>query len=279
MLGATSSRAGDTAIGLCVEPALETEFLLPVLTRSVVLLKLLLQNEAIDLELASSIVALDPGLAFAVLQLANLERDTRESPIWQIPSALVAAGQEALETLLDHAPRLESPTGRLKDRLSALAQKSVMRACVAHWLARELRGCDARQSFLCGLLLSVPRMVALVHARCPDYRAGLMAAMARSLPAVLVRASLAGRHAAGEGSKRPLATSLIAEALLGREQSAGGAAAAAVEAWNCWPEVDGNGRHALLESGSEMACWARANWLRLEPWELMSRLERRRPWE
>src|ERR1035441_7969629 len=49
---------------------------LPILTRSASLLNLLLQDGAVDLELTSSVVALDPGLAFTTLQLAN--RESRE---------------------------------------------------------------------------------------------------------------------------------------------------------------------------------------------------------
>src|SRR5271167_4709965 len=64
---------------------------LPVLARSAALLKLLLQDGAVDLELTASVIALDPGLALETLQAASLESHG-EDQIWQLPLAVVAAG-------------------------------------------------------------------------------------------------------------------------------------------------------------------------------------------
>src|ERR1035438_3192530 len=60
---------------------------LELTARSASLLNLLLQDGAVDLELTSSVVALDPGLAFTTLQLANRERREEDELIWQFPLA------------------------------------------------------------------------------------------------------------------------------------------------------------------------------------------------
>ena len=49
-------------------PWIRPEFVLPVLSRSVAPLSLLLQGNAIELPLATSLFSLDPGQAFDVLQ-------------------------------------------------------------------------------------------------------------------------------------------------------------------------------------------------------------------
>ncbi len=81
---------------------------LPLLTRSSGLLNLLFQDGTVDLELASSVVALDPGLAFGTLQLANRDRVGKSNPIWLFPLAVVAAGRDLMLQLVNQAPRIES---------------------------------------------------------------------------------------------------------------------------------------------------------------------------
>src|SRR5208337_5609490 len=80
---------------------------LPILSRSAALLTLLLQDGTVDLELTSSVVGLDPGLAFGILQAANLERNG-DGEIWQFPLAVVAAGCDRLLTMVNCAPKVES---------------------------------------------------------------------------------------------------------------------------------------------------------------------------
>src|SRR5271165_4320094 len=83
---------------------------LPILSRSAALLALLLQDGTVDLELTSSVVGLDPGLAFGILQAANLERNG-DAEIWQFPLAVVAAGCDRLLTMVNCAPKVESSYG------------------------------------------------------------------------------------------------------------------------------------------------------------------------
>ena len=64
----------------CSDGATLPAVLLPLRTHSASLLTLLFQDGAVDLELANSVVALDPGLAFATLQLANRDRCGENSP-------------------------------------------------------------------------------------------------------------------------------------------------------------------------------------------------------
>ena len=80
---------------------------LPILARSAALLKLLLQDGTVDLELTNSVIALDPGLALGTLQAASLESQG-EDEIWQLPLAVVAAGCDRLLLMANNALKVES---------------------------------------------------------------------------------------------------------------------------------------------------------------------------
>lgn len=252
------------------------QYLLPVLPRSAVLLELLLQERAIDLELASSVVALDPGLAFGVLQLANWDTGATGKPIWQLPLALVAAGRDALRDLIACAPGMDSPeSGRRKIRLRGLARDAVVRGSIAQMLARELGACNPKQSFLAGLLFELPRMAALTHPGHDFRRMKLSAAIKNNSPAAWM--AVTGARQKTRALHEPLAaTTLIAQAVL-RQKAVVKLAVGAF--WDCWPVLTMEERRALLDHCSALAQWAAANLYRLEPWDFLSRLERPEPWE
>lgn len=254
------------------------EFVLPVLTRSAILLNLLLQDDAVDLELASCVVALDAGLAFSVLQLGNAIESG--GSISQPASALVAAGREALQKLLECAPRVESqPGGKGNGPLPGLAMDAVVRASLAHLLGRELGKCNPKKCYLGGLLFQVPAMVAATAGVNDGYQGRLISVMCNSLPAALVKAAMWDVEKPGWVQEPLIATILLAEALLSRKNAAGCSALGAAPLWSCWPELDRDQRSALIDRCCELGQWARTNLLRIDPWEFMSRLERRNPWE
>lgn len=268
-----------------LRPGKPSSLLLPLLTRSASLLTLLLQDGAVDLELAGAVIGLDPGLAFGTLQLANRERVEGEDPIWQLPLAVVAAGREALQQLLQRAPRIECGSNVGKARsLCKLVANAAARASVAHLLARELGSSIPRKSYLCGLLFELP---AIVRLGAPAIsQAVLLSAMCRTLPAAMVRAAMVGM--ADDGEQPPsdplLAIVLIADAVLAAEaepssQTASLEELAASPLWHCWQAADAQQRKFLLGHCCEMARWARANLHDMDPWEFMARLERRNPWE
>jgi len=283
MLCAAPSRAVVTSSFLArvsaYPSAAGTEYLLPVLPRSAVLLELLLQERAIDLELASSVVALDAGLAFGVLQLANRDASTAGKPIWQLPLALVAAGREALRELIECAPRMDSPeSGRREIRLRGLASDAVVRGSIAQMLARKLGGCNPKQCFLAGLLFELPKMAALAHAGDDFCRTKLSAAIKNSLPAACL--AVTGARQKARTLHEPLAaTTLIAQAVLHEKAVVNTAELAAGKSWDRWPALTVEERRALLDRCSDLAQWASANLHRLEPWDFLSRLERPEPWE
>ena len=259
--------------------------LLPLLTSSVSLLTFLLQDGAVDLELASAVIGLDPGLAFGTLQLANRERAEGEDPIWQLPLAVVAAGREALQQLLQRAPRIEcSGNAGKANRLCKLVANAAARASVAHLLAHELGSSIPRKSYLSGLLFELP---AIVRLGAPAIsQAVLLSSMCHTLPAAMVRAAMVGM--ADDGEEPPsdplLAIVLIADAVLGAEaepssQTASLEELAASPLWHCWQATGAQQRNFLLGHCCEMARWAKARLHDMDPWEFMSRLERRNPWE
>jgi hypothetical protein len=254
-----------------------SKFVLPILNRSAVLLNLLLQDTAVDLELASSVVALDPAQAFAVLQLANSGARETGEPVWHLPAALVAAGRPALQELLESTPRLQDATvaGR---RLAAMARDGAVRAAVAQWLSRELGLCNIRKSFLGGLLFDIPEAVA---ATCPspEHREErMLAALCASLPAAVAKAAMTHVEDPGPVGDPLVASVLLAELIVHRAGLLSLAELADSALWECWPEVASARRSNLLEQALLLQQWASAYVYRVDPWEFMSRLERGCPW-
>src|SRR5271165_6192078 len=131
---------------------------LPILSRSAALLTLLLQDGTVDLELTSSVVALDPGLAFGTLQVANLERNG-EGEIWQLPLAVVAAGCDRLQAMVTYALKVESSYDcGTSAKLRQLYVRCVQRACIAELLTNMLGNANPKQSYVAGLLFGLPGM-------------------------------------------------------------------------------------------------------------------------
>ena len=260
------------------------EFVLPVLRRSAVLMNPLLQDSAIDVELASSVVGLDPGLAFGTLQLANPACGDPGTPIWQLPLAVVAAGREALQQLVDGAPRIEPPSSSHEyAQLTQLASNAVVRACVAHLMASNLGHCHPKKSFLGGLLFDLPELANLTLHYGDSCKVKLLSTMCRSLPAALVKATMGDPGDENSAADPVVATIFLADALL-REKTLHPLTPsleklAAAPQWSCWPDFDVEQRSSLLQCCSELAEWANTRALQLDPWEFMSRLECHGPWK
>jgi hypothetical protein len=253
--------------------------LLPVFTRSTSLLTLVLQDGAVDLDLASSVAGLDPGLAFGILQAANLHREEGSEPIWQLPLAVVSAGREAIGQLVERAPRIEDwGQGGMRLRLSQLVTNAVVRSCVAYLLAREMGGCQPRKAYLAGLLLELPGMARL--ARPETSQVTLLSILCHTLPAAVVRAVMAARADSSQAdSCEPIvAIAVIAQRVL-EVQAAGSELGAWLEdlagrpLWDCWKGTDARQRMALLSYCCGTAAWAAANLHLLDPWEFTARLE------
>ena len=266
---------------------------LPILTRSASLLNLLLQDGAVDLELTSSVVALDPGLAFTTLQLANRERREEDELIWQFPLAVVAGGQHRLLQAVNQAPKIESYSStKIRAELRQLWVRAVVRACLARALSQQVGGGNPRQAFLAGLLLELPALVELTFPSCPSSQLGLQAAWRESLPPEIAAAIGQARdcdhvHAPSkDGPQTSLAASIrLAELLLGstmHESSPGpgkGRELASNSVWQCWKETSLRQRHLLLDRCCELARWAAAHAPGMNPWEFTARLERSKGWE
>jgi hypothetical protein len=266
---------------------------LPILTRSASLLCLLLQDGAVDLELTSSVVALDPGLGFTALQLANRGRRDEDKAIWQFPLAVVAGGQHRLLQAVNQAPKVESYSSiRTRTELRQLWVRAVVRACLARVLSQQAGGGNPRQAFLGGLLFELPTLVELAFPCSRAAQLELQAASRESLPPEIDAAiAQARRHTRAhtyteEQAQSSLSASLLlAELLLecmAREPSQGSAKSrdlAASSVWHCWEETSQCQRHRLLDGCCALAKWAAANAPTMNPWEFIARLERSKGWE
>lgn len=254
---------------------------LPVLSRSVSLLTLLLQNGAVDLELASSVVGLDPAMAFATLQLANRRNGAGGDRIWQLPLAVVQAGRGPLRHFVQYAPTIES-AGNLaqRARLQTTACNAVVRACVAYHVTRELGTCNPHKAFLFALLFRLP-----LWGRCALGPEGspavVLSTMGRILPGSIVTGVMAGDTGSGATADPLLAAVLIADAVV-KAQPEGFdrllQELASSSLWDGGNSVDLGRRRELLNHAFEVAAWAAASLHRMDPWEFMARLESRNSW-
>ncbi len=255
---------------------------LPLLARSAGMLRLLFQDGTVDLELASSVVGLDPGLAFGTLQLANRDRIGDSNPVWLFPLAVVAAGRDPMLRLVSGAPRIEPG---YRTPLCRLYHDAVLRACVAQFLSRELGNCDPRKSFLAGLLLELPALLRAASSGKLISPASLLSAMCGALPSAVVTAALAGPATVDRydpltaiGGVARIAGSLVASIAayhgdVPLEKLAVG------PLWRFWDETEAGLRSCLLGHCLQLAKWVSANWYRMDPWEFMARLERCKSWE
>ena len=255
------------------------------------MLNLLLQDGTVDLELTSSVVALDPGLAFTTLQLANRERRGEDELIWQFPLAVVACGQLRLLQAVNQAPKIESCSStKIRAQLRQLWVRSVVRSCLARVLSQQLGGVNPRQAFLAGLLFELPALVQLVFPSAPARHLGLQTARCESLPPEIDAAITQARDLAQFDSngqpQSPLAASiLLAELLVGhtmRESSSGhrkGRELVSHSAWQCWEETSHRATPCAVGSLRQLARWATANAPGMNPWEFTARLERSKGWE
>ncbi len=228
-------------------------FIFPILSRSAALLTLLLQDGTVDLELTSSVVGLDPGVAFGTLQAANLERNG-DGEIWQFPLAVVAGGCDRLQTMVNCAPRVESSYAfGAGANFRQLYLRCVQQACIAEFLASLLDNINPKHAYVVGLLSSLPGMDGPIS---PTAGGDPIAAC------VLLADELL-----------EISTGEIPEASPQLERLA------ASPLWECWDGGSTRERCRILAQGSRLGKWVAANAQRLSPWEFMARLHRRRSWD
>jgi len=259
---------------------------LPILSRSAALLTLLLQDETVDLELTSSVVALDPGLAFGTLQAANLERNG-EGEIWQFPLAVVAAGCDRLQGMVNSALKVESSFAcGTSAKLRQLYVRCVQRACIAELLSNLLGNANPKQSYVAGLFFELPGLTNLAGSKNPAFSAALKSALSGSLRGDGLTAAAGLSTTEEERPRNPIAASvLIANWLLelpedeNPESSEPIRRLAASPVWEFWDGCGMHQRRQLLCQGRKLGKWAAANAPRLSPWDFTARLQRRQSWE
>lgn len=256
---------------------------LPILTRSAALLRLLLQDGTVDLELTSSVVALDPALAFGSLQLANLERNG-EGEIWQLPLAVVAAGCDRLLAMVNGALKVETHYDcATSERFRQLYLRCVQRACIAELVTNRLGNVNPKRSYLAALLFGLPGTSGPAGPRTP----ALSVAMGSAWQSSLADSGLSVASSAMNARERnPMAASvLLAAAVLELPSSDGAEPCQPMQRladsalWESWGECPMCERRQLLQQGCKVAKWAAANAPRLSPWEFLTRLHRHKSWE
>jgi len=257
---------------------------LPILSRSAALLALLLQDGTVDLELTSSVVALDPGLAFGTLYLANLERNGQVE-IWLFPLAVVAAGCDRLLAMVNGSRKVESSYDcGTSGKFRQLYLRCVQRACIAEWLTSVLGNANPRQAYVVGLLSGLPGMVSMAGAEGLELSDVATATLPRGFLGGMLSTAAAVSGGAAECS--PVTSSvLLADALLGLPGTDAPESSAAVREltgsplWRAWEAGSTRERCRILGQACRLAKWAGANTPRLSPWDFVARLHRRKSWE
>ena len=254
---------------------------LPILTRSAALLTLLLQDGTVDLELTSSVVALDPALAFGSLQLANLERNG-EGEIWQLPLAVVAAGCDRLLAMVNGALKVETNYDcATSERFRQLYLRCVQRACIAELVSNQLGNANPKRSYLAALLYGLPGTSS------PTGLRNLAPSLAMGSSWQTTSAWYSGANSAmTAGERNPMAASvLISAAVLELPNTDSAESFESIQRladsplWESWSEFPMRERQQLLRQGCKVAKWAAANAPRLSPWEFLTRLHRHKSWE
>lgn len=267
---------GNSALPFWSEPSPPgtIDFHLPVLARSVALLRVLLQDGILDLNLVSSVVALDPGFAYRVLQLANRDLPDDRDRIWQLPLAIVSAGRASLDELLDQVSQVELVDSG-KPVVQSLITEAVLRASLAHSLANELASASPRKCFLSGLLFELPALVTLSVPARIDSHAILLSDMCHSLPVTIVRAALAQIAAKAGPTDPTVAIVLLAQELLhaGRRGDDSLEELAGDSLWRPWSSMPELQRKKTLQRASQITAWVSKNLYRVHPWEFMAQLE------
>ena len=250
------------------------DFRLPILARSVALLRVLLQDGIVDLELVSSVIALDPGLTYRVLQLANRDLPDDRDRIWQLPLAIVTAGRENLDELLDEAWQIEFVDSE-RSVAQSLITEAVLRAALAQALACELASCSPRKCFLSGLLFELPALVTFSDPVRIDSHAMLLSDMCHSLPVAIVRAALAEIASKAGPTDSMSAIVLIAQELLqaGRLGDLSLEDLAGQPFWRPWSSLPMLQRRKILYRCSAIMAWVSKNLYHVHPWEFMAQLE------
>jgi len=282
-LGRAEGRAALRGTGLCSG---NTGFVsLPILARSASLLTLLLEDGAVELDLVSSVLEVDPGLAFGALQLANGERGLDDPAVWHFPLVIVAAGCERLRRLVAGTPTLESsfPPGAA-GKLRPLVTRAVQRGCVAERLARQLEVSSPKLAYLSGLLFELGPLVS--GTSLPGFektQLALWSALQNSLPAEAFAAIAQGASPGGRLPLHSLAGAVqLAESLLRSGEPhapARSSELASSSAWPLWQELSSGQRAVALDGGRSMARWVADNLPRLSPWDFMAKLQRHQRWE
>jgi len=257
---------------------------LPILTRSAELLNLLLQDGTVDLDLASSVVSLDAGLAFMVLQLANRDRGTGDVAIWQLPMAIVAGGQQRILRSLNRAPRIETALGpRIGAHLLQLSVRAVVRGAIAQVVAVQLGGVNLRQAFLGGLLFELPGMVQMTAgSRSLALQRVLRTALDESLPPELATV-IADGSAERERPRTSLAAAIVladafSEHALGKSSPGNGKLDDWAQ-WQCGQAGNAGQWHRLTDRCFQLARWVAANVQTIAPWEFAAKVGRNSDWE
>lgn len=271
---------GDSALchlSFAVAPA-------PILARSAALLILLLQDGTVDLELTSSVVALDPGLAWGTLQAASLESHDQDE-IWQLPLAVVASGCGWLLALADGAPKVESSFDCATSRkLRQLYLRCVQRACIAAMLTSVLGGADPKRSYVSGLLFGLPDGLRLRDAsnseRSTEWGGALHGVLADTVSTPVAASSARMARPTSVAASVFVANQLLDLPEAGSVEHFHRARNLAESPlWESWDGCSLPQRFRLLEQGGTLGKWVAANAPRLSPWEFMARLHRHKSWE
>lgn len=125
------------------------------------------QNEELDFGKIAEIIQLDPIISARAVQVANSAMYAGSQSVQTIKRAVQRIGLRAMRTIVMSVAlrNLYTPQSSLiKKRMTTYYHHSIRVGVISHVLAKKIKGFDAEQAFLAGLLHDIGIMPILIRA-------------------------------------------------------------------------------------------------------------------
>ena len=268
-LGPVAANQSAKSAGVATRNLTPIKMIAPILTRSKVLLELLLSQPVVELELVSSVVSLDPGLAYNTWRLT--QQQAWNAPIWSIPLLVVTAGTDDLLRLVRMSPEVQS--NRDEEQPPAWVP-SVLRGVAARTAARLLGRAECDSAYLAGLLWDFPGtdISSNCQLRSPAAEDKIERSRLCNSLAIDFRESWHDRMSVED------MTPVLEIAMAITLDEAGGTSTSAcpvsdTERTAVWPGVTPQRQREIMVRCRSVTSWAANNVFRLSPWEFWKQLE------
>lgn len=124
------------------------------------------QNESLDIRVIAEIVQNDPMISARTVQVANSAMYIGSQPVQTIARAVQRIGLRAMRAIVMSVALRNLYTAKsplIKKRMKKYYQHSIRVGVISHMLAKKVKGFDAEQAFLAGLIHDIGIMPILIR--------------------------------------------------------------------------------------------------------------------